>query len=101
MPDVHAEGKKKHFLALRFLSYLLVTTGAVSLLGVMLTAWGLYFNPGAIETFTEALGSAEAADKTHLLALAAWTMVMLLLLTIAKLAVSLIDAGLKIRRNLQ
>lgn len=99
-PELDARNSPIELLALKLASYLLLVIGVISLIGVIFAAWQLYLSPESILLYSNALGNLDVTDKLGLLTLAGWVMVVLLLLTITRLAVVLIDAGLKIKDHI-
>jgi len=82
-------------IALKVLGYMLLLLGVVAIVSITFNIWSLYNHPGLVVHFTESLQSIAGGEQVppSLLQIAAWLIVILLMLTAGKIAVWLIEAG--------
>lgn len=81
---------------LKTLGYLLLLTGITTILYVIYQLWSLFHNPGQVSQFASALtiNSGDSIEiPLSILNIAAWQIVIVILLTAGKVSVWLIETG--------
>ena len=96
--DTHRVVDDKHpaeIIVLKLLGYLLLILGVIALLGVGYQVYELYQHPDLVSRFATSLRemAGEESVPFTLLKIAAWQVVIVLLLTAGKIAVWLIESG--------
>ena len=96
--ESHTAAAEKHLLEIivfKTLGYLLLILGAVAIIGISYNIWDLYNHPELVNRFAESLQDLSGGETMpwSLLRIAAWQIVIVLMLTAGKIAVWLIEAG--------
>lgn len=95
---------EKHLLEIivfKTLGYLLLVLGAVAIIGITYNIWDLYNHPELVDRFAVSLQDVSGGETMplSLLKIAAWQIVIVLMLAAGKIAIWLIEAGQRLANN--